>query len=194
MAIKTYKPVTPSRRHMSVSGFEGVEKHVRPERSLTESLKKHAGRNAYGRITVRHHGGGNKQKYRVIDWKRAKEGTATVLRLEYDPNRSAFIALLQYEDGEKAYIIAPVITEQSMEDLDIKKYAFEVAKDANKIEIKKAIEEIFGVTVIKVTTTHMRGKKRQQGRYPAGMSASWKKAVVKLSADSKNIELFEGMA
>ena len=107
MAIKTYKPVTPSRRHMTVSGFEGVEKHVRPERSLTESLKKHAGRNSYGRITVRHHGGGNKQKYRVIDWKRQKEGAATVLRLEYDPNRSAFIALLQYEDGQKAYIVAP---------------------------------------------------------------------------------------
>ena len=107
MAIKTYKPTTPSRRHMSVSGFEGVEKHVRPERSLTESLKKHAGRNSYGRITVRHQGGGNKQKYRVIDWKRSTEGTANVLRLEYDPNRSAFIALIQYEDGKKAYILAP---------------------------------------------------------------------------------------
>ena len=107
MAIKTYKPVTPSRRHMTVSGFEGVDKHARPERSLTESLKKHAGRNAYGRITVRHHGGGNKQKYRVIDWKRQHEGVATVQRLEYDPNRSAFIALLQYEDGKKAYIVAP---------------------------------------------------------------------------------------
>ncbi len=91
-------------------------------------------------------------------------------------------------------IIAPVITEQSMEDLDIKKYAFRVAMDANKIEIKKAVEEIFGVTVIKVTTTHMRGKKRRQGRFPEGRSANWKKAVVKLSADSKNIELFEGMA
>ena len=107
MAIKTFKPTTPSRRHMSVSGFEGVEKHVRPERSLTESLKKHAGRNSYGRITVRHHGGGNKQKYRIIDWKRNREEQATVLRLEYDPNRSAFIALIQYADGEKAYIIAP---------------------------------------------------------------------------------------
>lgn len=91
-------------------------------------------------------------------------------------------------------IIAPVITEQSMEDLDIKKYAFKVAVDANKIEIKKAIEEIFGVTVIKVTTTHMHGKKCQQGRYPAGKAADWKKAIVKLSADSKNIEIFEGMA
>ena len=106
MAIKTYKPVTPSRRHMTVSGFEGVDKHARPERSLTEALKKNAGRNSYGRITVRHHGGGNKQKYRVIDWKRNKEGVATVLRLEYDPNRSAFIALIQYEDGVKAYILA----------------------------------------------------------------------------------------
>ena len=90
-------------------------------------------------------------------------------------------------------IISPVITEQSMEDLDIKKYAFKVAKDANKIEIKKAVEEIFGVTVIKVTTTHVRGKIRRQGR-TQGKSADWKKAVVKLSADSKNIELFEGMA
>jgi large subunit ribosomal protein L23 len=91
-------------------------------------------------------------------------------------------------------IIRPIITEQSMEDLDIKKYAFKVAKDANKIEIKKAVEEIFGVTVIKVTTTNVHGKRRQQGRFPAGKSADWKKAVVKLSADSKNIELFEGMA
>ncbi len=107
MAIKTFKPTTPSRRHMSVSGFEGVEKHVRPERKLTESLNKHAGRNSYGRITVRHHGGGNKQKYRIIDWKRNREEKATVLRLEYDPNRSAFIALIQYADGEKAYIVAP---------------------------------------------------------------------------------------
>ncbi|MCD8322916.1 MAG: 50S ribosomal protein L2 [Oscillospiraceae bacterium] len=108
MAIKTYKPVTPSRRHMTVSGFEGVDKHARPERSLTEALKKNAGRNSYGRITVRHHGGGNKQKYRVIDWKRNREGEpATVLRLEYDPNRSAFIALTQYADGQKTYILAP---------------------------------------------------------------------------------------
>ena len=90
-------------------------------------------------------------------------------------------------------VIRPIITEQSMEDLDIKKYAFEVARDANKIEIKKAIEEIFGVTVIKVTTTTVRGKEKRTGRYPAGHQKTWKKAVVKLSADSKNIELFEGM-
>ena len=91
-------------------------------------------------------------------------------------------------------IIRPIITEQSMEDLDIKKYAFEVAKDATKIEIKKAIEEIFDVTVIKVNTLNVNGKAKRQGAYPAGKTASWKKAIVKLSEDSKNIELFEGMA
>lgn len=90
-------------------------------------------------------------------------------------------------------IIRPIITEQSMEDLDIKKYAFEVAKDANKIEIKKAVEEIFGVTVVQVNTVNVRGKEKRTGAYPKGFSASWKKAVVKLSADSKTIEIFEGM-
>ena len=108
MAIKTYKPTTPSRRHMTVSAFEGIDKKAKPERSLTENLKKHAGRNSYGRITVRHRGGGNKKKYRVIDFKRNKEGSATVVNLQYDPNRSANIALIQYEDGEKRYILAPV--------------------------------------------------------------------------------------
>ena len=91
-------------------------------------------------------------------------------------------------------VIRPIITEQSMEDVDIKKYAFEVAKDANKIEIKNAIEEIFGVTVIKVTTTTVNGKKKRTGAYPQGYTKTWKKAVVKLSSDSKNIELFENMA
>ena len=108
MAIHTYKPTTPSRRHMTVSAFEGIDKKAKPERSLTEIVKKNAGRNSYGRITVRHRGGGNKRKYRIIDFKRQKEGVAEVLRLEYDPNRSANIALLQYEDGSKAYILAPV--------------------------------------------------------------------------------------
>ena len=108
MAIKTYKPTTPSRRHMTVSAFEGIDKKAKPERSLTEVLKKNAGRNSYGRITVRHRGGGNKKKYRIIDFKRDKQGSATVLRVEYDPNRSANIALIQYEDGEKRYILATV--------------------------------------------------------------------------------------
>ena len=108
MAIKTFKPYTPARRNMTVSAFEGVDKKARPERSLTETLKKHAGRNSYGHITVRHHGGGNKRKYRIIDFKRQKlDMPATVQRIEYDPNRSAFIALIQYEDSTLSYILAP---------------------------------------------------------------------------------------
>ena len=109
MSIKTYKPTTPSRRHMSVSGFDGVDKHAKPQKELVEVLKKHSGRNSYGRITVRHQGGGNRKKYRVIDFKRDKmDVTATILRLEYDPNRSANIALVEYTDGERRYILAPV--------------------------------------------------------------------------------------
>ena len=108
MAIKTYKPTTPSRRHMTVSAFEGIDKKAKPERSLLENLKKNAGRNSYGRITVRHRGGGNKVKYRIVDFKRDKNGTAKVVNLQYDPNRSANIALIEYEDGERRYILAPV--------------------------------------------------------------------------------------
>ena len=109
MAIKTFRPVTPARRHMTVSGFDGVDKHAAPEKSLLEVKKKHSGRNSYGRITVRHHGGGNRQKYRIIDFKRNKRDVeGKVLRLEYDPNRSAFIALIEYADGERRYILAPV--------------------------------------------------------------------------------------
>ena len=109
MSIKTYKPTTPSRRHMSVSGFDGVDKHAKPQKELVEVLKKHSGRNSYGRIPVRHQGGGNRKKYRVIDFKRDKmDVPATVLRLEYDPNRSAYIALVEYTDGERRYILAPV--------------------------------------------------------------------------------------
>ena len=108
MAIKTFKPYTPARRNMTVSGFDGVDKKAKPERSLVETLKKNAGRNSYGHITVRHRGGGNKRKYRIIDFKRQKlDMTATVERLEYDPNRSAYIALIKYEDGTLSYILAP---------------------------------------------------------------------------------------
>ncbi|MCQ2452114.1 MAG: 50S ribosomal protein L2 [Oscillospiraceae bacterium] len=109
MSVKTFKPTTPSRRNMSVSGFDGVDKKAKPERKLVEVLKKHSGRNSYGRITVRHQGGGNRKKYRIIDFKRDKvDVEGTVLRLEYDPNRSAFIALVEYTDGERRYILAPV--------------------------------------------------------------------------------------
>ena len=109
MAIKTYKPYTPARSGMTVSAFDGVDKKAKPERSLLETLKKNSGRNSYGRITVRHRGGGNKRKYRVIDFRRDKlDMPAVVQRLEYDPNRSAFIALVKYEDGELRYVLAPV--------------------------------------------------------------------------------------
>ena len=107
MAIKAYKPMTPGRRGMTVTDYSGLSK-VAPEKSLLRPLKKNAGRNNTGRITVRHHGGGNRQKYRIIDFKRDKaDMPAKVLTLEYDPNRSAHIALVQYEDGEKRYIVAP---------------------------------------------------------------------------------------
>lgn len=107
MSIRVFKPTTNARRNMSVTDYSELSK-VAPERSLLEPLSKNAGRNSYGRITVRHRGGGNRRKYRVIDFKRDKMGAATVLTLEYDPNRSAHIALVQYEDGEKRYILAPV--------------------------------------------------------------------------------------
>ena len=107
MAIKVYKPTTNGRRNMSTTDYSKLSK-VAPERSLLEPLKKTSGRNSYGRITVRHHGGGNRVKYRVIDYKRNKTGMfAEVKTIEYDPNRSAFIALIQYEDGVKSYILAP---------------------------------------------------------------------------------------
>ena len=107
MPVKTYKPTTPGRRGMSVSTFEEITKR-KPEKSLTEPLKRRAGRNSQGKITTRHRGGGHKRKYRIIDWRRDKLGVAAeVVAIEYDPNRSARIALVQYEDGEKRYILAP---------------------------------------------------------------------------------------
>ena len=108
MAMKHFRPYTPSRRNMTVSDFDEITKKT-PEKSLLAKKKKNAGRNSYGRITVRHQGGGNRQKYRIIDFKRKKDDMeATVIGIEYDPNRSSNIALIQYEDGEKAYILAPV--------------------------------------------------------------------------------------
>ena len=108
MPTKTFKPTTPSRRHMTVADYSGLDK-VKPEKSLLDTNKKNAGRNNYGRITVRHQGGGNRQKYRIIDFRRDKiDMPAKVLFIEYDPNRSANIARLEYEDGERRYILAPV--------------------------------------------------------------------------------------
>ena len=108
-----YKPTTPARRNMSVPSFEEITKFT-PEKSLVQIKKKHAGRNNYGKITVRHHGGGNKQKYRIIDFKRQTlDVPAKVIGIEYDPNRTAYIALIQYEDGTKKYIIAPQAAQHS---------------------------------------------------------------------------------
>ncbi len=108
MPIKTFRPTTPSRRHMTTLDNSGLDK-VKPEKSLLDTNKKNAGRNSYGRITVRHQGGGNRQKYRIIDFKRDKmDMPAKVLYIEYDPNRSANIARVEYEDGERRYILAPV--------------------------------------------------------------------------------------
>ncbi len=102
-----YKPTTNGRRGMTVPSFEEITKFT-PEKSLIVIKKKHSGRNSYGRITVRHHGGGNKQKYRIVDFKRNVEGAAKVIGVEYDPNRTAYIALLEHEDNTKSYVIAPV--------------------------------------------------------------------------------------
>ncbi len=108
MGMKHFNPITPSLRNMTVSTFDEITKST-PEKSLLTKKKKNAGRNSYGRITVRHQGGGNRQKYRLIDFKRRKDDmVATVLGIEYDPNRSANIALIEYEDGEKSYILAPI--------------------------------------------------------------------------------------
>ena len=107
MATMKFKPTTPARRHMTVPSFDELTKFT-PEKSLIATKKKHAGRNSYGKITVRHHGGGNKLKYRIIDYKRADASAAKVIGVEYDPNRTAYIALLENEAGKKSYIIAPV--------------------------------------------------------------------------------------
>ncbi len=107
MSIKFYNPTTNGRRNMSVTDYSQLSK-VEPERSLLEPMKKKSGRNSYGRITVRHRGGGERRKYRIIDFKRQKtDMPVQLLTIEYDPNRSAFIALIQYEDGKKSYIVAP---------------------------------------------------------------------------------------
>ena len=125
MGIKTFRPYTPSRRNMTTLTNDEITKTT-PEKSLLAKKKKNAGRNSYGRITVRHQGGGNRQKYRIIDFKRKKDNMeATVIGIEYDPNRTSNIALIQYEDGEKAYILAPVGLKEgdkvvSGENVDIK--------------------------------------------------------------------------
>lgn len=106
MATRTCKPTMPSRRHMTMNAFKGIDRRAGPGRSPTEDLKKSASRNSHGRITIRHRDGGNKKKYRIIDFKWDKNGTTIVTSLQYDPNRSANIALIRYEDGGERYILA----------------------------------------------------------------------------------------
>ena len=142
MGIKTYNPYTPSRRNMTGSDFSEITKKT-PEKSLLVSIPKHSGRNNQGKITVRHQGGGSKKKYRIVDFKRNKDGIpAKVIGIEYDPNRTANIALICYADGQKAYILAP----EGLTD---------------------------GMTV--------------------GKTAKKKKAIVQLTADSADIEIFSGL-
>ena len=155
MAIKSFKPYTPSRRNMTVSAFDGVDKKAKPERSLLETVKKNAGRNSYGRITVRHRGGGNKRKYRIIDFRRDKlDMPATVQRIEYDPNRSAFIALVKYEDGELRYILANIPVGTIIHNIEINPgrgaqlvrsagdYAQLMAKDAQFAQVRLPSGEV----------------------------------------------------
>ena len=133
MGIKTFNPYTPSRRQMSGSDFAEITKTT-PEKSLTTSLSKHAGRNAQGKITVRHRGGGSRRKYRIIDFKRNKDGIpATVKSIEYDPNRTANIALICYADGEKAYILAPAGLKVGMQVMNGEKAEIKVG---NCLELK----------------------------------------------------------
>ena len=139
MAIRVYKPTSSARRFMSVLTYEEITKKT-PEKSLTEYLKKHSGRNKQGKITVRHQGGGNKVKYRVIDFKRNKLGIpAKVAAIEYDPNRSAFIALLNYADGEKRYILAPVGIQQG-----------DVIEAGDKADIKPGNALALGLSLIHI--------------------------------------------
>lgn len=144
MGIKTFKPTTPSRRSMTTLSNEEITKKT-PEKSLIKALKKHAGRNASGKITVRHQGGGVRRKYRMIDFKRNKlDMIATVIGIEYDPNRTANIALLEYEDGEKAYIIAPKGLTDGMKIISSEKADIKVGNclPINSIPIGTAIHNI----------------------------------------------------
>jgi ribosomal protein L23 len=191
MGIRKYKPTTPGRRGSSVADFAEVTRST-PEKSLLVPLPKKGGRNVHGRITTRHQGGGHKRQYRLIDFKRVdKDGVpAKVAHIEYDPNRTARIALLHYADGEKRYIIAPVVSEKSYSVLDQNWYTFLVRPDANKTQIKIAIQQIFDVRVLTVNTANREGK-RKRTRTGFGQRKATKRAMVKL-ADGDRIEAFGG--
>ena len=198
MPNRKTKPTSPGRRFATYPLREQLTASE-PEKKLTEGLRKSGGRNANGRVTARHRGGGAKRRYRKIDFKRLKDGVpAKVASIEYDPNRSASIALLNYADGEKRYILAPqglrvgaeVVSEKSYALMAEGKYTFRVHDRAHKLQIAQAVEEIFEVRVRAVRTSTVKSKPKRRGLH-SGRSRSWKKAVVQL-APGERIELFEG--
>ena len=176
MGIKTYNPYTPSRRNMTGSDFSEITKTT-PEKSLLAKKKKNSGRNNQGKITVRHHGGGNRQKYRIIDFKRNKDGIPAVVKtIEYDPNRSSRIALVCYADGEKRYIIAPQGLTVGQKVMSGKGVAPEVGNTLTLAEIP------FGTLVHNVELRPGQGAKmvRSAGAYAQLMSRDDKYAILKM--------------
>ena len=170
-----YKPTTPARRHMSVPSFEEVTKFT-PEKSLLAKKKKNSGRNSYGRITVRHKGGGNRQKYRIMDFKRQAEGAHKVIGVEYDPNRSAYIALLQNDEGKKSYIIAPAGLKVGQEVLSGKGIQPNVGNTLYLSEIP------FGTIIHNIELRPGQGAKmaRSAGSYAQLMSRDGKYAILRM--------------
>ena len=190
MPIRSRKPTSAGRRFQTVSDFSEITKST-PEKSLLAPKPKTGGRNSYGRKTARHRGGGHKQQYRIVDFKRTKDGvTAKVAAIEYDPNRTCRIALLHYADGEKAYILAPVVSEKSYALMETGVYTFKVHPSASKPEIRDAVEAIWGVEVLKVNTLNRKGKvSRARRSNRMGHKPDTKRAIVTLAAGE--IPLFE---
>ena len=196
MGIRKYKPTTPGRRGSSVADFVEITRST-PEKSLVRPLSKSGGRNASGRITTRHIGGGHKRAYRVIDFRRHdKDGVpAKVAHIEYDPNRTARIALLHYADGEKRYILAPKGLEQGQ---PIENGPGADIKPGNSLPLRNiptgtvvhAVEKVFGVKVISVNTSNRDGK-RVRTRRGFGRRADVKRAIVSV-APGDRIDIFGG--
>ena len=198
MPIRKPKPTSPGRRFVSYADYAEITK-TEPEKSLVEGLKKSGGRNANGRKTARHRGGGAKRLYRRIDFKRTRDNIpAKVAAIEYDPNRSAYIALLHYADGEKSYILAPnrlrvgmTVQSGAGSDITVGKYTFRVHPDAHKTQIKQAVEQLFGVTVLEVRTSKVPSKPKRRG-YTSGRTRAWKKAIVQVR-EGDSIPIFQGL-
>ena len=192
MALKTYNPTSPSQRGLILVDKSALWKG-KPVKALTEGKRKTGGRNNKGHVTSRGIAGGHKQKYRYVDFKRRKwDVEGTVERLEYDPNRTAFIALIKYDDGELAYILAPHITEKSTLLSEQNGVVFKVANDATKPQIKEAVEALFSVKVMGVNTIVAKGKtKRWKGR--PYKRTDVKKAIVTLADGQDSIDITSGI-